>query len=213
MKKGPSLTEIIKKQHDGLKQVANQYIKSILEGETNHKVLLMLDGYDEYKLGTNDDIDEAIESGKGNCFLILTSRPGDYLSKSIRDKMDGEIVIEGFSEENIQVCSTNYLKNHEMSEEMLKQAKATGLYALLHIPIILVMTVVVFVQKNSLPKTKTEIYKTIFQLIVDRTTLKTFGDKSADISKLEDLLYTLGEFSWKALQDDVQQLLLKKVRK
>ena len=102
--------EIIKKQYD-LKRVAAKYIESILEGETNHKVLLMLDGYDEYKPGTNDDIDSAIESTIGNCFLILTSQPGDYLSKSIRDKMDGEIVIEGFSEDNIIVCSTKYLKS------------------------------------------------------------------------------------------------------
>ena len=214
VKRGQSLIEIIRKQHGGLKQFTNEYIESILEGETNHRVLLMLDGYDEYNPGTNDDIDEAIELGIGKCFLILTSRPGDYLKKDIRDQMDGEIIIEGFSKENIKQCSTKYLSgDKQKSEEMLKQAKATGLYALLHIPIILVMTVVVFVKEKSLPKTKTEIYKTIFQLVIDRTTLKTFGFKSAAISKLEDLLYTLGEFSWKALQDDVQQLLLKKVRK
>ena len=67
------MVEIIRKQHDRLKRVVNEYIESILEGETNHKVLLMLDGYDEYKPGTNDDIDRAIESTIGNCFLILTS--------------------------------------------------------------------------------------------------------------------------------------------
>ena len=213
MKKGPSLIEIIKKQHDGLKRVANQYIESILEGETNHKVLLMLDGYDEYKPGTNEAIDSAIESTIGNCFLILTSRPGDYLSKSIRDQMDGEIVIEGFSKQNIKVCSTNYLKSHEKSEQMLKQAKETGIDVLLHIPIILVMTVVVFTEEESLPKTKTGIYETIFRLSMDRTTLKTFGCKSANISKISELLYALGELSWNALQNDVQQLLLKQVRK
>ena len=174
----------------------------------------MLDGYDEYKPGTNIDIDRAIRVKIGNCFLILTSTPGDYLKKEIRDQMDGEIVIEGFSNKNIEKCSIKYLDSEEKSKEMLKQAKATGLYALLHIPIILVMTVVVFfIKKQSLPKTKTEIYKTIFQLVLDRTTLKTFGRKSAAISKLEDLLYTLGEFSWNTLQDDVQQLLLKKVNK
>ena len=212
MKKGPSLIEIIKKQHDGLKRVANEYIKSILEGETTHKVLLMLDGYDEYKPGTNEDIDSAIESTIGNCFLILTSRPGDYLSKSIRDQMDGEIVIEGFSKQNIEVCGTKYLKSHEKSEQMLKQAKETGTDVLLHIPIILVMTVVVFIQEESLPKTKTGIYETIFRLSMDRTTLKTFGCKSANISKISELLYALGELSWNALQNDVQQLLLKQVR-
>ena len=51
-----------------------RHIESILEGETNHKVLLLLDGYDEYRRGINRDIDEAIESKIGNCLLILTSR-------------------------------------------------------------------------------------------------------------------------------------------
>ena len=213
MKRGQSLVEIIRKQHGGLKQVTNDYIESLLEGETRHRVLLMLDGYDEYKPATNDDIDRAIESTIGNCFLILTSRPGDYLSKSIRDQMDGEIVIEGFSEENIKECSTKYLDSREKSQEMLEQAEETGIKDLLRIPIILVMTVVIFSQEKSLPKSKTGIYKTIFQLVIDRTTLKTFGCKSEAISNLEDLLHMLGEFSWNALQDDVQQLLLKKVKK
>ena len=209
MKKKQSLIEIIKKQHDGLRRISGKYIESILEGETNHKVLLMLDGYDEYKPGTNEDIDEAIESGIGNCFLILTSRPGDYLSKSIRDKMDGEIIIEGFSVENIKECGTKYLKSREKCEQMLREAKQTGIDVLLHVPIILVMTVVVFIQEESLPKSKTGIYETIFRLAMDRTTLKTFGCKSANISKISELLYALGELSWNALQNDVQQLLLK----
>ena len=127
--------------------------------------------------------------------------------------MDGEIVIEGFSNKNIEKCSIKYLDSEEKSKEICEQAKATGLYALLHIPIILVMAVMVFVEKKSLPKTKTGIYEIIFRLLIDRTTLKTFGCKSAAISNLEDLLHMLGEFSWNALQDDVQQLLLKKVRK
>ena len=111
------------------------------------------------------------------------------------------------------MCSTKYLKSEEKSEQMLRQAKETGIDVLLHIPIILVMTVVVFIQEESLPKTKTGIYETIFRLSMDRTTLKTFGCKSANISKISELLYALGELSWNALQNDVQQLLLKQVRK
>ena len=212
VKKDQSLGKIIKAQHEELEDTPTEYIESILQGKTGHRILLMLDGYDEYTPGTSRDIDRAIRVKTGNCFLILTSRPGEYLKKEDRNGMDGEIIIEGFSEQNIKECSTKYLKSKASSEEMLRQAEKTGIYVLLHIPIILVMTVVVFVKKKSLPKTKTEIYKTIFQLAMDRTTLKTFGCKSADISKLEDMLYTLGEFSWNALQDDVQQLLLKKVR-
>ena len=206
------MVEIIKKQHDGLENIPSEIIKSILEGETKYRVLLMLDGYDEYTPGTNREIDGAIESTIGNCVLILTSRPGGYISKQTRDKMDGEIVIEGLSEDGICECSTKYLGNTEKSEKMLHQAKETGIYVLLHIPIILVMTVVVFMEEDSLPRTKTGIYKTIFKLAMDRTTLKTFGRRSQDIEKLEHLLNLLGEFSWTALNSKVQQLLLKKVK-
>ena len=205
-----SLTHAIKKQHGLENNVPVEYIEAILKGKTNHRVLLMLDGYDEYTPGTNKDIDGVIESGIGNCFLILTSRPGEYLSQRLRNRMDGEIMIEGFSEEKIRECSTKYLQSESMSKEMLSQAKVTGIYELLHVPIILVMTVVVFIEEKALPNSKTGIYKTIFRLVTNRTTLKNFGLKSENIPQMEYWLQTLGEFAWKALQNDVQQLLLKK---
>ena len=96
-----SLPELIKKQHGQLKKVSSARIKDILKGKTKHKVVLLLDGYDEYKKGKNTEIDKAIEQGLGNCFLILTSLPG-YIDDSARDKMDGEITIEGFSVQNIE---------------------------------------------------------------------------------------------------------------
>ena len=120
-------------------------------------------------------------------------------------------MIEGFDEESIKQCSTKYLGSKEKSDDMRRQAKETGIYGLLHIPIILAMVVVAFLEEESLLKSRTGIYKTIFRLIMDRTTLKTFGRKSADIGQIEDLLYNLGEYSWKALQNDIQQHLLKRV--
>ena len=69
------------------------------------------------------------------------------------------------------------------------------------------MVVVIFNEENNaLPKSRTGIYNTIFHMIIKRTTLK----KLEEIPNLEDLLYTLGGFSWQALQNDFQQLLLKK---
>ena len=60
-----TLEQIIIKQH-GLKSknIPESQIRSILEEESG-KVLLLLDGYDEYKKGTNDDIDTAIENSIG----------------------------------------------------------------------------------------------------------------------------------------------------
>ena len=66
-------------QHDQIDKAETGHLEAILEGKTNHRVLLMLDGYDEYTPGTNKDIDRAKQSKVGNCFVILTSRTGDYL--------------------------------------------------------------------------------------------------------------------------------------
>ena len=209
--KSSSLAEIIIAQHDKLDISHTAHLTSILNGRTRHRVLLIMDGYDEYTPGTNREIDDAVESGIGNCFLILTSRPGNYVSKRIRDKMDGEVIIDGFSKDNIVKCSTLYLDSAEKSAEMLKQAAETGIDVLLHVPIILLMVCVVFDERQSLPKTKTGIVQIIYELAMDRSTMKTFGCKSSDVRNLDHLLNALGEFAWKALQNDIQQLLLIKV--
>ena len=216
MDKTSSLAHIIKSQHN-LRKVDIRHIESILEGETNHKVLLLLDGYDEYRRGSNKDIDDAIESKIGNCLLILTSRPGNdsgekmFVSKTVRNRMDGELVIEGFSSENIEKCSLQYLHSEENSAIFLGEAEETGLFALLHVPIILLMSCTLFISNMSLPHSKTQLYGDIFYLIMDRTTLKTFGCKSTDIPNIEQWLSILGKMSWKALQNDTRQLLLDKV--
>ena len=211
VRKNQSLVDVIKHQHTRIKPgcVSSGYINAVLENKTDTRVLLMLDGYDEYTPGTNRDIDKVIESGIGNCFLILTSRPGDYLKKEIRDQMDGEIIIEGFSDRQIKDCTYTYFKNKTLGTEMLTQAKRAGIYELLHVPVILKITATVFRAQKSLPRSKTDLYDTIFKIIIQRTTLKTFNKTSDKIPQLENLLDTLGEISWKALRDD--QLLLKKV--
>ena len=78
VKQHMTLTEVVQLQHN-LRDIPKKYIEDILKGKTKQRVLLMLDGYDEYSPGTNKDIDEAIEFGIGNCFLTLTSRSGEYL--------------------------------------------------------------------------------------------------------------------------------------
>ena len=213
--KKSSLAELIVTQHEKLEQDDIKNIEAIIKGKTECNVLLILDGYDEYKPGANRDIDRAIEATIGNCFLILTSRPdlpskeGQYVSKEIRDRMDGEVMIEGFTEESIKKCSAKYLESEEDSRAMLKQAVDTGIYVLLKVPIILLMVCVLFSEELSLPQTRTKIVQQIFQLTVERTTLKHFESDMTEI--LNDLLLSLGELSWNALKNDVQQLLLQKV--
>ena len=99
-----SVVTVIKDEHYQVKDADQTLIQRLIEGKTKQKVLLLLDGYDEYTAGTNQALDKAIESGIGNCFTILTSRPGTdsgdktYVSKEIRDKMDSKVRIKGLNE-------------------------------------------------------------------------------------------------------------------
>ena len=91
-----SIEELIIRQHPRFKAmgVKPEEIRTIL---LESQVLLLLDGYDEYKKGTNVAIDNAIDNTIGNCFLVVTCRPGDYMDSDVRARMDGEIQITGLS--------------------------------------------------------------------------------------------------------------------
>ena len=206
------LERVIIQQHSRLKsrKAKEENLRKILDGETGSKVLLLLDGYDEYKKGTNTDIDDAIADTIGDCFLIVTSRPGDYMKKIDRDQLDGEIIITGLSPENIAKCSAKYLDSQELSQSLLHKSREAGIYQLLRVPIILLMVCVLYHSTEELPRRKTDIVWKIIVMCMDRSALKNLGRKSSEITDLDEMLYILGELSWTALRRDAKQLLISK---
>ena len=207
--KESSLAELIISQHNRLEamDIEPEKITAILKGKTKNKTLLILDGYDEYKPGTNKDIDAAIKNTLGTSVLILTSRPG-FVDQTLRDQMKNIATIKGFSEENIQKTSELLLGGKEKADAMLKQAEEVGLSGLLHVPIILLFSCIIFKEDGKLPKTQTELYTQIFRVLIDRNIVK---DEPLEQESVQQLLEALGEFSWKALQKETGQLLLSKV--
>ena len=214
--KTSTLAELVIRQHDRLRvmEIPAQKIETILKGKTKpkYKVLLILDGYDEYKPGTNKEVDEAIDLTVGYCFLILTSRP-EFLKTDIRNKMKRIATIKGFSDDNIERFCSTFLQSDVKGLEMLQQANQSELYELLRIPIILLLSCIVYSEKNKLPRTKTDIYETIFDIMIDRTAYKNFSPGlHADLKFMIDpILDALGEAAWAALQNDESQLILIKV--
>ena len=205
------LAQIVTDQLD-LDEAITCDIERVLHGKIKRKTLIILDGYDEYTKGTNEDIDNLIKSPANNCFLLLTSRFGEYLSKTVRKQMDGEIEIKGFSKENIKKCSSKYLQSDEIAEKFLKQAEQSQIRGLLHVPIVLLMSCMVFNERDSIPEKQTELFSIARGIIMDRTTLKEFGKTSSKLKDLESWLEVLDKMSWKALRRKTRQLLLDKVR-
>ena len=152
------------------KNITEDEIKKILDSS---KCLLVFDGYDEYKKGTNSAIDAAISGKRGNSFVLVTSRP-DYMDKKDRGKLDGEIQIKGLSDENIARCTENYLGDKAESQNLTEAAEKSGIQDLLRIPIILLMLCILSRDRRSLPvksplpETKTDILVEIIKLYVKR---------------------------------------------
>ena len=135
-----SLEKIILKQHGLMnKDISEREVSDILRGRTEASVLLLLDGYDEYKKGRNTDIDAAIEDTIGDCFLVLTSRDGEYISSETRGKMNGVIEITGFDTCKVRKYAENYFESEEIANRMYRNAKDAGIEGLLRLPIILLM--------------------------------------------------------------------------
>ena len=98
VKNNEPIEEIILKQHKGLSRnhVNQTDFAKLLNGEYHCKVLLMLDGHDEYTPGTNNDVDEAItKHAFPGCCILLTSL---HLHE-LRSHVDIEAEITGLESE------------------------------------------------------------------------------------------------------------------
>ncbi len=207
------LESIILEQHGRLKtmKVTLAEMRQICDGKQGGDVLYIFDGLDEYSTGTNSDIDDILLNGKNNTLVISSSRPGDFL-KPFRKNSDAEVSITGFSQENIKKCAALYIRDEEKCADFFAQAKHVKLEKLLHIPIILLMACVVFLQNHCLPKSITQLFSQIVDMSISRTALKTMGKNADEISNLDEMKEMLGKLAWNALNRKSKELLIFKVR-
>ena len=120
-----TIEEIIIKQHKGLKsrKVSPAEIKNIIESYDNIKVMLLFDGHDEYTLGTNADIDNAITKDiLADCWIIVTSRETKQLIR-LKEYMNAEAEILGFDKEGVREYMIKCLGSQEKQKELIIIAK------------------------------------------------------------------------------------------
>ena len=184
VKDNSSIESIIIAQHSGLKanEVTPEEVRSILKGSDNSKVLLLIDGHDEYKTGRNTDIDDAIKKEKlWNCWMILTSRETEETHK-LKEFMDAEVEICGFDPLGIETFIARSMGSNQQAEtlrelQMIYQNEL-GNSGLLQIPILLTMTCVLFKCKVTFQKTRTGIIQAMVDRCMDRESLRAKGSES-----------------------------------
>ena len=210
-----SLAKLILQQHKGLaaNNVTEQEMSDLLYGKYKSNILVLMDGFDEYHTGTNDQIDSVLaRSSLWDSWIILTSRPFDQID-IIKQHFDAEATIIGFSDENIQVYASKFLDSEEAGSNFLEIAKKNKILDILRIPLILQMMCVLFQSGHDLPQSKTEATRAIVDWSIQYSAYRQAnpGSSKTHQKKTEKMLYKLGKLAWKSLQSDVQQLLLNKV--
>ena len=167
--------------------------------------LLIFDGYDEYKKGTNSAIDAAIGGEMGNAFIIVTSRP-DHMDKKDKNKLHGEIQNNGLGMSSIKKCTQRYLEDTQKADGFLKEVTSHGVVGLLRIPILLLMMCLLHIQNNTLPKNRTKIVRGVIDMYIMRA-----RERGVDLEDTDQMLLTLGELCYGASQRDTNKLLIRKV--
>ncbi len=208
MGKKKTLEEIITGQHEELIGMEQQLHTQLYD--PGCQVLLILDGLDEYALGTNTVIDNIAHniSNATMCktCVIITSRSEAKNLHLIANKMTKVVLATGFDKEKVIQCTTNLFRSARKEKEASIFLEK-DIVELLRVPIILFMAYLLHQEQRgqSLPTSKTEIIGEIIDLIIDRkkSTKLTIEEKSR-------LKIEIGEKAWAAMQES--SIVLQKVQ-
>ncbi len=197
--KDKTLEEIITEQHEELNGM-EEAIQTQLQ-DSDGQVLLILDGLDEYAMGTNTVIDNIVHNRSSialcKTYIIITSRPEAENLHLIAKQIKKVIVAIGFDQQNVIQCAENFFKSAGNAEEASEFLKS-GVSGLFRIPIVLLMAYLLYQEQTeqNLPTSKVEIIGEIIDLIIDRK-------KSRQLTKEEKKMIKgiVGEKAWMMVQN------------
>jgi len=167
------------------------------------KVLLILDGYDEYGGGKQSPVREIWERKQlRDCCVILTTRQ----TKADELASDAQFEINGLDSENQVKKFTGYfLSNEKDVEDFYKYLEKQDLMGMVGIPLLLLMLCLLWKEKHGgrLPTSRADIYTQFIQTLLDHMSAK---DANSEVfKKLDDYseeLSRLGKHAFDALLQD-----------
>ena len=182
--------------------MAEQLISYITHNQ--EKVLLVFDGYDEYRCGTTSDIYEIFMGNKlRNCCVLITTRISNA------DDLLGQFKavhaeITGFSEEDREAFMCKMLGSKTEAVQLEWHLYEEGLFELARVPLLLLFFCTLWKKGkvNSFPETKTKLYKAIVQYVLDHSQGKSSPAHFHEIGKYEDILVEIGKVALECLLKD-----------
>ena len=171
------------------------------------KVLLIFDGYDEYRSGCDSEIYE-IFSGNSlrSCCVLITTR----ISKAdeLRGSEDLHAEITGFSQVDREVFMRRFLNSEEASK-LEDHLDERNLEELAKVPLLLLLFCILWRegQSKSFPNSKTKLYVDIVQFILNHSHSKQTADKTktkqyVELKSFKEILSEIGKVALQSLLKD-----------
>ena len=171
------------------------------------KVLLIFDGYDEYRMGCNSEIYEIFHGNSlRSCCVLITTR----ISKAdeLRGGEDLHAEITGFSEVDRKTFMRRFLNGKDVSE-LEDHLDEKDLDQLAKVPLLLLFFCILWRkgQSKSFPKSKTKLYVDIVQFILNHSYSEQTADKTkpkqyVDLKSFKEILCEIGNVALQSLLKD-----------
>ncbi|CAH3180188.1 unnamed protein product [Porites lobata] len=169
------------------------------------KVLLILDGYDEYvhSAERQSPVLQIWEKKQlRDCCVIVTSR--DMKGERLKSSSDAQFEIDGFDRRQQKEFARRFLKDDQDVEEFFRYLKQQSLEDVAKIPIVLLMLSLVWEKKDrvGLPSSRVMIYDQFIQTMFNHMSEK----QNKPVEKVDDHkeeLCKVGELAFDALLQDL----------
>ena len=169
------------------------------------KVLLILDGYDEYvyTAGNQSPVLEIWnENQLSNCCVVITSR--EMKAETLRSSGDAVFKIDGFNHRRQEEFAGRFLKDGEDVKNFFNYLEQQDLRKLAQIPLLLLIMCLLWKGKdrNALPKKRADIFPQFVKTLFHHMREKQSAESVFNIEDYSDELYALGRSAFEALIND-----------
>ena len=176
------------------------------------KVLLILDGYDEYSAETSSPVHQIWKGSQlRDCTLLVTTRPRK--KDELRPGSHAQFEINGFDRWQVETFALKFLRDQTKVDKFTAFLRKRSLWGLAEIPLLLLMLVLSWeVSDYQGPSTsRADVYNSFCQTLLDHLTAKTSDETFRSMDEYREDLAKLGELAWQALLNDCLYLKLSKL--
>ena len=183
--------------------------------QNQEKVLLILDGFDEYSAEKSSPIHHIWRGSLlRDCMTIVTTRPSK--EDELRTPSHVQFEISGFTNDQIKQFAAKFFSHRkDITDEFNKFLTERKLWDMAKIPLLLLMLCLTWNERGpshqEQSQSRADLYERFFQTLLDHVAAKTSGHSFTSLNEYKDDLTKLGKVAFDALIMDRLYFELSKV--